>query len=284
MINLIMCIGFSVDFSAHVSYHFMSRQNMTIPQRVRDSMYALGLPIVQGACSTVIGVIGLAMAPSYIFITFFKMVFLVIVLGALHGLILLPVLLSLFGPGACDRSNRLDSKKTPQAVTTCENQNNDNAVVAAANAIAITVAPQSNGKIGHHDTNNHHHSNSNGNGHGKKHHKHQNGVAKYVQSPIYEIKIPRPKHGPVNGSAGSYSNSYSQSNGGSRASSRPRLVKICSYLTRFGEISPLWQTKLESSLIIWQILNLLWQKFWMLAIFGGLFSIWQIIEPILAKN
>ena len=62
-------------------------------------MYALGLPILQGAISTILGVIGLALAPSYIFLTFFKMVLLVIVLGALHGLILLPVLLSFLGPG-----------------------------------------------------------------------------------------------------------------------------------------------------------------------------------------
>lgn len=114
MINLIMCIGFSVDFSAHISYHFMSRKNMSIPERVRDSMYALGLPIAQGAISTILGVIGLAMAPSYIFITFFKMVFLVIVLGALHGLVLLPVLLSLFGPGACDRTQDTKDKERYQ--------------------------------------------------------------------------------------------------------------------------------------------------------------------------
>ena len=62
-------------------------------------MYALGYPILQGAISTILGVIGLALAPSYIFLTFFKMVLLVIVLGALHGLILLPVLLSFLGPG-----------------------------------------------------------------------------------------------------------------------------------------------------------------------------------------
>ena len=237
MINLIMCIGFSVDFSAHVSYHFMSRQNMSVPERVKDSMYALGLPIVQGACSTIIGVIGLAMAPSYIFITFFKMVFLVIVLGALHGLILLPVLLSLFGPGTCDRGDRLDSKKTPHPVTSCENQNNENGVPPMANAIAVPVVQQVNGKLanhganygGHHSNNhNNHHNNSNGK-------KHSNGVnGKYVVQPIYdyEIKIPRPKHGPANGSAGSYSNnSYSQSNGGSRASSRPRSTSASPAMT-----------------------------------------------------
>ena len=70
-----------------------------VKERVKDSMYALGLPILQGAISTILGVIGLALAPSYIFLTFFKMVLLVIVLGALHGLILLPVLLSFLGPG-----------------------------------------------------------------------------------------------------------------------------------------------------------------------------------------
>jgi hypothetical protein len=95
------------------------------------------------------------------------------VLGALHGLILLPVLLSLFGPGACDKGDSPPgSKKAPQAATPCENQNPDNAVVAAANAIAITVAPQSNGKIG----SNNHHSSSNGGG-GKKHHKHQASIS-----------------------------------------------------------------------------------------------------------
>ena len=61
------------------------------------------MQINQGAISTILGVIGLMIAPSYIFVTFFKMVFLVIILGALHGLFLLPVLLSLFGPGSCSK-------------------------------------------------------------------------------------------------------------------------------------------------------------------------------------
>ena len=75
-------------------------------ERVRNSLYGLGLPIIQGAVSTILGVIGLMIAPSYIFITFFKMVFLVILLGALHGIFLLPVLLSIFGPGSCSSQEK----------------------------------------------------------------------------------------------------------------------------------------------------------------------------------
>lgn len=75
----------------------------TPEERVRQCLYSLGLPIVQGAVSTVLGVVALLVAPSYIFITFFKVIFLVIFIAAMHGLLLLPVLLSLFGPGSCGR-------------------------------------------------------------------------------------------------------------------------------------------------------------------------------------
>ena len=105
MINLIMCIGFSVDFSAHISYHYLAEGGKTPNERIRGSLYALGIPIMQGAGSTILGVFGLAFAPSYLFVTFFKMIFLVITLGILHGLVLLPVLLSFFGPGSCKSSS-----------------------------------------------------------------------------------------------------------------------------------------------------------------------------------
>jgi len=105
MINLIMCIGFSVDFSAHISYHYLDVDGPP-SEKVKNSLYGLGLPILQGAVSTILGVLGLMLAPSYIFVTFFKMVFLVILLGAMHGLFLLPVLLSLFGPGSCSEQEK----------------------------------------------------------------------------------------------------------------------------------------------------------------------------------
>lgn len=101
MINLIMCIGFSVDFTAHICYAYMSSTAKRPDERVRESLYALGLPIFQGAFSTILGMVALLLANNYIFLVFFKMVFLVVFCGAMHGLFLLPVLLSLFGPGSC---------------------------------------------------------------------------------------------------------------------------------------------------------------------------------------
>nr|CAD7394216.1 unnamed protein product [Timema cristinae] len=118
MINLIMCIGFSVDFTAHICYAYMSSKAKYPEERVRESLFALGLPIVQGAFSTILAVITLIFAGSYIFLVFFKMVFLVVFFGAMHGLFLLPVLLSLFGPGSCTKRPKKEDeeRKEPSAV------------------------------------------------------------------------------------------------------------------------------------------------------------------------
>lgn len=101
MINLIMCIGFSIDFTAHICYVYMSSRCKHPRDRVKEALYSLGLPILQGSVSTILGVSALILAGSYMFMVFFKMVFLVIFFGAMHGLFLLPVMLSIFGPNSC---------------------------------------------------------------------------------------------------------------------------------------------------------------------------------------
>ncbi|XP_012253050.2 patched domain-containing protein 3 [Athalia rosae] len=113
MINLIMCIGFSVDFTAHICYAYMSSKKKHPNDRVKECLYSLGLPIVQGAASTILGLGALLLANTYIFLVFFKMVFLVIFIGAMHGLFLLPVLLSIFGPGSCSSHELEVSDKKP---------------------------------------------------------------------------------------------------------------------------------------------------------------------------
>uniref|UniRef100_A0A8C5Q1N4 Patched domain-containing protein 3 n=1 Tax=Leptobrachium leishanense TaxID=445787 RepID=A0A8C5Q1N4_9ANUR len=97
MITLVICIGFSVDSSAHIAYAYVSSKKVTANDRVIDALHVLGCPIVQGASSTVLGILALSVADSYIFKTFFKIMFLVITFGVLHGLIFIPVFLTLLG-------------------------------------------------------------------------------------------------------------------------------------------------------------------------------------------
>lgn len=111
MINLIMCIGFSVDFTAHICYAYMSSEARRPRDKVSESLFSLGMPIIQGASTTILGCIGLLLAESYIFLVFFKMIFLVIFFGAMHGLFLLPVLLSLFGPGSCTSEKQFEAEE-----------------------------------------------------------------------------------------------------------------------------------------------------------------------------
>ncbi|XP_076147253.1 patched domain-containing protein 3-like [Alosa pseudoharengus] len=96
MINLVICIGFSVDFSAHISYAFVSSEKRTANEKAVDAIYNLGYPIIQGAVSTLAGVVVLSAAKSYIFRTFFKIMFLVISFGALHGIMFIPIFLTFF--------------------------------------------------------------------------------------------------------------------------------------------------------------------------------------------
>lgn len=96
MINLVVCIGFSFDFSAHISYAFVCSSKPSANQKSIEALHKLGYPVIQSAVSTVIGVCVLGVAKAYIFRTFFKIMFLVMVFGAAHGLIFIPVFLTFF--------------------------------------------------------------------------------------------------------------------------------------------------------------------------------------------
>jgi len=100
MINVIMCIGFSVDYSVHISYHYVVSAGKTRNEKAIDAVGTLGMPIIQGAVSTILGVSVLSTSDAYIFRTFFKIMFLVICFGFVHAMVFLPVLLTIFGPAA----------------------------------------------------------------------------------------------------------------------------------------------------------------------------------------
>ncbi|OEH76295.1 lipid sterol:h+ related protein [Cyclospora cayetanensis] len=66
--------------------------------RAFEAVLLVGSPLLHGAISTQLAVVPLAFIDSPVLDVFFKMTTLVIIIGVTHGLMLLPVLLSLLGP------------------------------------------------------------------------------------------------------------------------------------------------------------------------------------------
>ncbi|XP_071964366.1 patched domain-containing protein 3-like isoform X2 [Antedon mediterranea] len=118
MINVILCIGFSVDFTAHITYAYVSATDENPNKRAISALHSLGMPIFQGGFSTILGMFALCSSPAYIFRSFFKVMLLVMVFGLFHGLLLLPIILSLFGRFM--RPNREKQGQQHEAVKTEE--------------------------------------------------------------------------------------------------------------------------------------------------------------------
>ncbi|WKY12896.1 hypothetical protein Q1695_004034 [Nippostrongylus brasiliensis] len=94
MCTTLMSIGFSVDFTAHISYHFYRNpSSWTTDERLADALRSIGWPMIQAGCSTVLCISALLLVDSYMVYVFTKTIYLVIGLGLLHGIVFLPALL-----------------------------------------------------------------------------------------------------------------------------------------------------------------------------------------------
>ncbi|XP_070564286.1 protein patched homolog 1-like isoform X2 [Ptychodera flava] len=113
-VTLIFSVGSGVEFTLHVLLGFLT----SIGDRNRRMCMALEhmfAPVVDGAMSTLVGVIMLSGSEFEFIIRYFFYVFSgLIVIGLLNGLVLLPVLLSLIGPPAeVQPANNADRLSTP---------------------------------------------------------------------------------------------------------------------------------------------------------------------------
>ena len=97
IIMLIIALGLSVDYAAHIGRAFMEVPG-TPDERLRLCLENMGVAVLNGAVSTFLAVLLLGGSKSYVFITFFCQLFLCIVFGLAHGLLLLPVLMSIVNP------------------------------------------------------------------------------------------------------------------------------------------------------------------------------------------
>uniref|UniRef100_A0A8C6HPU1 Patched 1 n=1 Tax=Mus spicilegus TaxID=10103 RepID=A0A8C6HPU1_MUSSI len=98
VVILIASVGIGVEFTVHVALAFLT----AIGDKNHRAMLALEhmfAPVLDGAVSTLLGVLMLAGSEfDFIVRYFFAVLAILTVLGVLNGLVLLPVLLSFFGP------------------------------------------------------------------------------------------------------------------------------------------------------------------------------------------
>ena len=67
-------------------------------ERAVSAVEAIGPAVLNGGVTTFLALVLLSGSTSHTFLTFFKVFVLTVVFGLFHGLVLLPVLLSLVGP------------------------------------------------------------------------------------------------------------------------------------------------------------------------------------------
>lgn len=98
VVMLIVALGLAIDYSAHIGMAYCTGGAGSRSEAVIKALADMGTPVCHGAMSTFIAIVVLAPSKSFVFISFFRQLFLTTVLGMGHGILLLPVLLNLLAP------------------------------------------------------------------------------------------------------------------------------------------------------------------------------------------
>ena len=94
--SLFISIGLSVDYAAHIAHSFTMAKG-TKKQRAISGFISISPAILHGGTSTILALAPIAFSETLPFFKFFKMTAFTVIFGLFHGLLFLPVMLSLFG-------------------------------------------------------------------------------------------------------------------------------------------------------------------------------------------
>lgn len=110
-INLVVAVGLSVDACAHICYSFLSATG-TRNERAKHALDEIGPAVTNGLISTLLVLVPLILAKSFIFQIFLRCFFSIIIHSLFHGVVVFPVVLSLVGPASyVEKRNKLRSSE-----------------------------------------------------------------------------------------------------------------------------------------------------------------------------
>ncbi|UYV69138.1 daf-6 [Cordylochernes scorpioides] len=112
LFSIILFIGLSVDNTAHILHAFRSSKESCPDKKMRDALGRVGLPIVQGCLSSIVGMVCCSFLPAYVYKVLFKTGVMLLMFSLANSLAVLPVLLSILS-GCLGSKN----KATEQEVT-----------------------------------------------------------------------------------------------------------------------------------------------------------------------
>eukprot|EP00526_Cylindrotheca_closterium_P001359 CAMPEP_0113628114 /NCGR_PEP_ID=MMETSP0017_2-20120614/14568_1 /TAXON_ID=2856 /ORGANISM="Cylindrotheca closterium" /LENGTH=897 /DNA_ID=CAMNT_0000538409 /DNA_START=59 /DNA_END=2752 /DNA_ORIENTATION=- /assembly_acc=CAM_ASM_000147 len=113
VINMVLAVGLSVDYSAHVGHCFMVKGGEDKNKRALEALADMGASVLNGAISTFLAVVVLLFSSSYVFRVLSTQFALTVGLGVLHGLVGLPVMLSVLGPKPFASAKDADASGKP---------------------------------------------------------------------------------------------------------------------------------------------------------------------------
>ena len=128
-ISLVLSIGLAVDYSMHIAHSFLTqRTEICKKRRSALALQKVGPAVLQGGLSTLIPFVILAFSNSHVFWTFYGIFTPTTILGLFHALVVLPVMLSFFGPEPYDNSHHENEGRQINGNSSSE-QNTGNNVV-----------------------------------------------------------------------------------------------------------------------------------------------------------
>merc|ERR550519_2920179 len=84
-VNIVLAIGLCVDYSVHVGHAFIIAKG-TREEKAMESLITIGPAVLNGGITTFLALVLLIFSSSHVFLSFFKVFFLTVLFGLMHGL------------------------------------------------------------------------------------------------------------------------------------------------------------------------------------------------------